>query len=67
MKKLRHELQLSGVASTTVLRIENSLMQWGGGVEHYLPKRAEMVREQAGALMRSGVPRRTAYRKVTGR
>jgi Mor family transcriptional regulator len=64
MKKIRHELQLSGVAGTTILRIEHSLMVWGGGERHYLPKRSETVREQVRALIGTGMPARTARWKV---
>jgi hypothetical protein len=66
MKKLRHELQVSGVAGTTILRIERSLMTWGGGEAHYLPRHSA-PREQVRALINSGVSMRTAYRKVNGR
>lgn len=67
IKKLRRELQVSGVAGTTILRIEHSLLVWGGGERHYLPKRSELEREQVRALVGAGVPARTARYKVRGR
>lgn len=66
MRKLRHELQVSGIAGTTILRVEQSLMAWGGGERHYLPKRSEIERDQVRLLVRSGIPERTARHKVRG-
>jgi Mor family transcriptional regulator len=64
LDQLRHLLQIHGMAGTTILHIEQELVEWGGGQDHYLPRIAPEVRNARRTLIQAGVGPRNARYKV---
>jgi len=64
LDQLRFLLQQHGMHGTTILHVEQELIRWGGGTEHYLPRIPPEIKNQRRSLIQAGVAPRTARNKV---